>query len=71
MPDQILDCIDCKNQFEHTERDQEFYAERKFTPPKRCRNCRMKKKARMEDNRSRPPSDHRANDFSEFGSREY
>src|SRR3990167_2319639 len=54
MPDQILDCIDCKNEFEHTERDQEFYAERKFTPPKRCRNCRMKKKARMGDNRSRP-----------------
>ena len=71
MPDQILDCIDCKNEFEHTERDQEFYAERKFTPPKRCRNCRMKKKARMGENRSRPDNLPPSDDFNQFGSREY
>ena len=71
MPDQILDCIDCKSQFEHTERDQEFYAERKFTPHKRCRNCRMKKKARMGDSNSLPRNLPPADDFNEFGAREY
>ena len=71
MPNQILKCIDCTNEFEHTERDQEFYAERRFTPPKRCRNCRMKKKARMGENRSRPSNLPPADDFNQFGRREY
>ena len=64
----FIKCVDCQEEFEHTVRDQEFYAERKFTPPKRCRNCRMKKKARMGDNRPRPPT---TDGFYEFGRREY
>ena len=70
MPDIFIKCVDCQEEFEHTERDQEFYAERKFTLPKRCRNCRMKKKMRMGDNRPQRPVP-LADDFNEFGSREY
>ena len=45
----FIKCVDCQEEFEHTVRDQEFYVERNFTPPKRCRSCRTKKKMRFED----------------------
>lgn len=60
MPDIIIKCIDCQQDFEHTERDQEFYKEREFTPPKRCRSCRNKKKARFDDKK---PRQNFGNDF--------
>ena len=63
MPDIFIKCVDCQQDFEHTERDQEFFAERKFTPPKRCRSCRNKKKLRFDD--KKPRSD------DEFVSKEY
>lgn len=47
MTDQYITCVDCGSEFEHSERDQEFYTERGFTPPKRCRACRIKKKAKF------------------------
>lgn len=45
--DQTLICIGCQDEFVFTERDQEFYAEQDppYTPPKRCKTCRDKKKA--------------------------
>ena len=49
MPTLQLQCIDCPNTFEHTERDQDFYAERGFETPKRCKPCRIKKKNRRND----------------------
>lgn len=44
MPDQTIRCQDCGQDFAFTERDQDFYAGKGFTPPKRCRPCREKRK---------------------------
>lgn len=38
--DKTLTCVDCGTQFIFTADDQEFYGQRGFTEPKRCRNCR-------------------------------
>ena len=46
MPDQQLTCVECKQPFTFSERDQEFFAERGFTPPKRCKDCRAANKER-------------------------
>lgn len=45
MADQKLQCRDCGNDFDFTERDQEFFQEKGFNPPVRCKSCRVKKKA--------------------------
>lgn len=45
MAAQIIKCADCKQDFEFSERDQTFYKEKNYTPPKRCRPCRDKRKA--------------------------
>ena len=40
-----LTCVDCGQEFVHSAEDQAFYAERGFTnEPKRCRDCRQKRK---------------------------
>jgi CxxC-x17-CxxC domain-containing protein len=46
--DKNLTCSDCGEQFVFTERDQEFYAQRGFTEPKRCASCRAIKKAQHD-----------------------
>jgi hypothetical protein len=38
----------CGDDFQFTERDQDFYREHDYTPPKRCRPCREKRKAETE-----------------------
>lgn len=48
MSDKMLECQDCKQEFVFTEGEQEFYASKDFTPPKRCKPCRDKKKAQRE-----------------------
>lgn len=51
--DKAIKCVDCGYEFTFTARDQEFYAEKGFTnEPKRCRNCRDKKKADKRDFRN-------------------
>ena len=42
--DYDIDCADCKQPFTFTARDQQFYAEKNFTPPKRCKPCRDQRK---------------------------
>ena len=37
--DKTLTCMDCNQGFTFTADDQEFYASRGFSEPKRCRNC--------------------------------
>lgn len=50
MPDLILKCADCKDEFTFTEKDQKFFAEKGYQAPKRCKACRiMKKAARAAD----------------------
>ncbi len=44
--DKNIECSDCGEEFVHSAEDQERYAERGFTnEPKRCRDCREKRKA--------------------------
>ena len=56
MESQFITCKDCGQEFEFTERDQEFYASKTdketgmpFTAPKRCYACREKKKQRFAE----------------------
>jgi hypothetical protein len=50
--DKKLTCVECKDSFTFTARDQEFYAQKVnektgkgWDEPKRCRTCREKRKA--------------------------
>ena len=45
MADKTLSCSDCGMEFEFTEREQAFYAEKGFTEPRRCSSCRASRKA--------------------------
>lgn len=47
MPDKTLTCVDCQREFVWMEREQEFFAEKQFQPPKRCFNCRKAKRERQ------------------------
>ena len=48
MVSEYINCVDCSEEFEYSERDQEFYRERGFSNPKRCKACRTKKKDRFK-----------------------
>jgi CxxC-x17-CxxC domain-containing protein len=43
--DKSLTCVDCNQQFSFTASDQQFYADRQFSEPRRCPACRAAKKA--------------------------
>jgi CxxC-x17-CxxC domain-containing protein len=43
--DKILVCADCNEQFVFTASEQDFYAQRGFSDPKRCGACRTARKA--------------------------
>jgi DNA-directed RNA polymerase subunit RPC12/RpoP len=45
MADMELTCKDCGNTFIFTEGEQEFYAQKGFSNPVRCPECRQKRKA--------------------------
>lgn len=50
MPELTLKCVDCQAEFTFTEKDQKFFAEKGYQAPKRCKACRiMKKAARAAD----------------------
>jgi putative zinc ribbon protein len=49
MPDQEITCQDCQQPFRWTEGEQEFYAKQQFSRPKRCRDCREKRRASKGD----------------------
>ncbi len=42
--DKEIKCIDCGVVFTFTIGEQTFYKDRQFTEPKRCQDCRNKKK---------------------------
>ena len=44
MEDKKIVCQDCGKEFDFTVRDQEFYKENGFSEPKRCKDCREKRK---------------------------
>ena len=43
--DKFLTCVDCGAQFVFSARDQMFYQERGYQPPRRCKGCRDKRKS--------------------------
>jgi CxxC-x17-CxxC domain-containing protein len=44
-----MTCADCSQDFVFTAREQEFYATRGFTEPRRCPSCRASRKAARGD----------------------
>lgn len=51
MPNKTIQCRDCGCDFDFTEGEQAFYAEKGFTnDPVRCPVCRKAKKAQREQN---------------------
>lgn len=50
LEDKTIVCEDCGADFTHSAEDQERYLERGFTnDPKRCRDCREKRKAQQQN----------------------
>ena len=47
-------CVECGVEFNWSAGDQNFYAERGLTPPKRCKPCRAAKKKRIERQHGAP-----------------
>ena len=43
--DKTLTCSDCRQEFVFTASEQEFFADRGFTEPRRCKTCRATRKA--------------------------
>ncbi len=56
--DRPLTCTDCKQEFVWPAKEQEFFAEKKFMPPKRCLDCRRKRREQKNERKgnSRPQS---------------
>ena len=46
--DRTLTCSDCQSEFTFTASEQDFYAEKGFSEPRRCPSCRAAKKAARE-----------------------
>ncbi|RMD92748.1 MAG: cytochrome C551 [Calditrichaeota bacterium] len=44
MEDKMIICEDCGEEFTFSADEQQFYAERGFQQPKRCKPCREKRK---------------------------
>ena len=55
--DKNLTCADCGQEFVFTASEQDFYAQRGFTEPRRCASCRASRKAARQ-----------ASDAGSFGS---
>ncbi len=47
--DRTVICGDCGQGFTWTAREQDFFRERNFAEPKRCKECRQANKARREE----------------------
>jgi CxxC-x17-CxxC domain-containing protein len=47
--DKVLTCADCGQEFVFSAREQEFYATRQFSDPRRCGSCRASRKASRGD----------------------
>jgi len=46
-----LQCVECGKIFEFSAEDQEFYAQKGYSSPKRCPECRENRKARSNNSR--------------------
>ena len=46
MADKVISCNDCGNDFKFSEEEQQYYLEKGFHDPKRCKPCRLARKKR-------------------------
>ena len=53
MPDVEIPCVQCKEIFVFTEKDQELFYQRNMMTPQRCARCRSKKAAASAEPNSR------------------
>ena len=44
MPDEAINCADCRAEFIFTESEATFFASKELTKPRRCKACRQKRK---------------------------
>ena len=51
--DKNLTCADCGQEFVFTASEQDFYAQRGFTEPRRCPSCRASRKAARNSDAAR------------------
>ena len=49
--DKTIKCQDCGKEFVFTEKEQAFYTEKGFEPPKRCKTCRDARKNKYNYNK--------------------
>lgn len=49
MPDIEIPCVQCKEIFVFTEKEQDIFYQRNMMPPQRCPKCRSKKAAGKPD----------------------
>jgi hypothetical protein len=54
--DQTLECADCRRSFTWTAGEQQFYAERQFSAPKRCAGCREARRLERQELSARQQS---------------
>ena len=47
--DKTLTCADCGTEFNFSASDQQFYADRQFSEPRRCPSCRAIRKSQRGD----------------------
>jgi Probable zinc-ribbon domain len=47
--DKELTCVDCKSTFIFNAGEQQFFASKLLTPPKRCPGCRAAKKREFQE----------------------
>jgi len=52
MEDKNITCLECNEEFVFTAGEQEFYTEKGFTEPKKCKPCRDAAKAARFNNRN-------------------
>jgi hypothetical protein len=50
MSDKTINCCDCHNDFTFTEGEQVYYKDRNLAEPKRCPNCRLKRRGTLGKN---------------------
>lgn len=53
MPDVEIPCVQCKETFLFTEKEQEQFYQRNMPAPQRCLKCRSKKAAQAESSTAR------------------
>jgi len=44
MADEVIGCVDCREDFTFTESEATFFAAKGLTRPRRCKACRQKRK---------------------------